>query len=248
MKNKNLSTHIKTLLVLLVVASTTTNARANAFSFTGFIQYQQSAPVPGISIGDQFYANYTFDPLTVGQSFTPFDNTLDTEYWAVTSWSVTIPTKGITLSGLTGEIGVGNNTSWYKSDRYVVTMFPDVNNPQTVSGHTLAFFQLDLFDFGMNVGADMFQSSALPLTPPNLALIAPGDERGRFVFQDASFQNRITSITAVPEPSALALIVIAGVGAATRRRNHGGLGSGARTVRDDCGGFEEVNRAIPSKL
>jgi hypothetical protein len=173
------------------------------FSFDGWIQYQQSGDVPGLRISDQFHGSYTFDPRTIGQPFTPYDNTLDTAYWAVTAWSVSIPATGLNLSGTTGEIGVGNNAPWYLSDRYIATLFPGDSNPIIIAGHAFSFFQIDIFDFGNDVGADMLQSSALPLTPPDLNLVPDYDQTGRFVFSDASYQNRMTEIVLVPEPSAL---------------------------------------------
>jgi hypothetical protein len=210
MKTKSLFKIITALLsaVAWCVALTPTNA-AVTFSFTGYIQFQQSAPVTGLSVGDQFYGTYTFDPLTTGQPFLPSDSTLDTAYWALQSWVVTIPSENITLTGLTGQIGVGNNTPYYQSDRYIVTMFPDSNNIPVISGHTFSYFQIDIFDFGNGVGADMLQDSSLPLVPPDLNLVPDNDQTGRFVFQDAVFQNRTTSLTVVPEPSLNMLIITA---------------------------------------
>jgi len=205
----------KTLLkaVCLVLGSLVTANPSFAsvtFSFEGWIQYQQSGDVPGLRIGDQFHGSYTFDPLTVGQPFTPHDNTMDTAYWAVTDWSVSIPATGLNFSGTTGQIGVGNNTSWYLSDRYIATLFPEDNSPIVIAGHNFVFFQIDIFDFGNNVGADMLQSSALPLNPPDLSLVPDYDQTGHFLFTDASYQNRMTTLVVVPEPSAP---LISGMGA-----------------------------------
>jgi hypothetical protein len=197
-----------------------------SFAFSGFIEFEQLLPVPGLSIGDQFYGTYTFNSLTGRAPQDPPDETLDTEYQAITSWSVTIPTTGIRFGGHMGEIAVGNNTFWQHNDRYIVTMFPDADHPLVISGHQFRFFQIDLFDLGFN-GADLLQNSALPLSPPDLERIPAVDRRGRFVFDDASFQNRTTSLTLVPEPSAIALMLTGGTIAAVcwRRRTRKDLGS-----------------------
>ena len=210
MKTKSLFKLITPLLSAVGCSAALTQANASVtFSFTGYIQFQQSAPVTGLSVGDQFYGTYTFDPLTIGQPFLPSDSTLDTAYWALQSWLVTIPSENITLTGFTGQIGVGNNAPYYQSDRYIVTMFPDSNNIPIISGHTFSYFQIDLFDFGNGVGADMLQDSSLPLVPPDLNLVPDNDQRGRFVFQDAVFHNRMTSLNVVPEPSLNMLIITA---------------------------------------
>lgn len=207
------------LLCMIGYFATSTQANTSVtFSFSGYIQFQQSAPVPGLSVGDQFYGTYTFDPLTVGQPFLPSDSTLDTAYGGIQSWSVTIPTENLTFSGFTGQIGVGNNTPYYQSDRYIVTMFPDANKVPVISGHTFSYFQIDIFDFGNGTGADMLQDSSLPLVPPDLNLVPDSDQKGRFVFQDASFQNRTVSLTVVPEPSLNILILMAGLSAICHRK------------------------------
>jgi len=181
------------------------------FAFSGFIQYQQAAPVTGLSVGDIFQGSFTFNPLTAGVLHSPADNTLDTDYWTILSWSVIIPTNGLTFSGSFGEVSVGNNAPWYASDRYIVTMFPDSNQPPIiVSGHQFAYFQIDLFAFGNGTGAQLLNSSSLPITPPDLALAPENNQShrdGRFVFTDTAFQNQMTSLTNVPEPSPAALAI-----------------------------------------
>jgi hypothetical protein len=209
-----------------------------SFAFNGFIEFEHLLPVPGFSIGDQFYGTYTFNSLTVGAPQDPPDETLDTEYWAITSWSVTIPSTGISLNGSVGEIAVGNNTFWQHNDRYTVTMFPDANHPLVISGHQFRFFQIDLFDLGFN-GANLLQDSALPLSPPDLERIPAVDRSGRFVFNDASFQNRTTSLTLVPEPSALALMLTGGTIAAVcwRRRTRKDPGNASPQASESVRGL-----------
>ena len=207
---------IRILVLLVSLGAGLRHGRAQesvSFAFSGFIEFEQRLPVPGFSIGDQFYESYTFNPFTVGAPNEPPDETVDTEYWAITSWEVTIPSKGITFNGPAGEIAVGNNTFFQHNDRYVVTMFPDANHPPVVSGHQFRFFQIDLFDLGFS-GADLLQNTALPLSPPDLERIPAVDRRGRFVFNDASYQNRTTSLTLVPEPSTVALMLAGGTIAA----------------------------------
>lgn len=203
---------------------------AITFEFSGFIEFEQTLPVPGVSVGDQFRGTYTFNPLAPGVPQDPLDYSLDTEYWAITSWSVTIPAKGFSFGGLSGEIAVGNNTLYQHNDRYVVTMFPGANAP-VIGGHSFRFFQIDLYDpdFG---GANLLQSSSLPLVPPDLELAPAADRRGRFVFNDASFQNRMTSLTLVPEPSTVTLMLAGGALAilqlSKRKRAQKKRGEGAR--------------------
>jgi hypothetical protein len=179
------------------------------FAFGGNIQYQQSGAVPGLDAGHSFQGSFTFDPSTPGVAQIPPDNTLDTEYWAVTSWYISIPAGGISFGGTVGEIAVGNNTPWHASDRYVVTMYPgDAQPPILIAGHAVRFIQIDLFDFGSDVGADMLLDSSLPTQPPDFALIPAPDRTGRFVFEDASYQNRMTSLAVVPEPSQFVFVLM----------------------------------------
>jgi len=200
------------LFLFLLAASFAGRVQAQGtvtFGFSGFIQYQQAGPVAGLSLGDTFQGSFTFDPHTTGVPHAPADNTLDTDYWTILSWSVTIPTNGLTFSGSFGEVSVGNNAPWYASDRYIVTMFPNSNQPPVmVSGHQFAYFQIDLFAFGNGTGAQLLANSLLPVTPPDMALVTENNRTGRFVFTDASFQNQMTSLTSVPEPPPVALAVL----------------------------------------
>ena len=179
------------------------------FDFAGFIEFQQLGAVPGLSVGEVFQGSFTFDPLTPGVANTPPDITLDTKYRAITSWQVSILASSLAFSGSFGEIALGNNApQWFLSDRYIVTMFPDSSQPLVVSGHEFRFFQINLIDYTPNSGADMLRDSSLPSEPPDLSLTAPSDRTGRFVFNDASFQNRMISLTAVPEPSQFVLALV----------------------------------------
>jgi hypothetical protein len=188
------------------------NTRAHeevTFSFSGFIEVQQAGPVPGLAVGDTFHGSFTFDPLTPRWPEEHPDNTLDSSYLALTSWNVTLPRSGLSFSGPSGVFAIGNDAPlWFLSDRYIATMSPSAE-PIYVGGHQFTFFQIDLMDFGNNIGADLLRDSSLPAEPPDLALTQPHERSGRFVFHDASFQNRITSLTLIPEPSQYLLGLLA---------------------------------------
>jgi hypothetical protein len=58
--------------LLCVVGWPAALTQANAsvtFSFTGYIQFQQSAPVTGLSIGDQFYGDLHIRPSNSRTTF-----------------------------------------------------------------------------------------------------------------------------------------------------------------------------------
>jgi hypothetical protein len=180
------------------------------FEFSGFIEFQQRGPVQGLEVGKTFHGSFTFDPLAAGTPHTPADNSLDADYGAILSWNVVVPGSGLTFQGTVGTVSVGNDTPFFASDRYIVSMYRDANQPPImVDGHQFGLFQIDLFSYGFGTNATLLGSSALPVTPPSLI---PDDgnfyqRRGRFVFTDASFQNRMTSLNVVPEPAVGTLIV-----------------------------------------
>ncbi len=168
------------------------------FKFSGVIRVEQSGPVGGMQVGDQFEGSFTFDPSVSGVPYNPPQNTLDLRYPALTQWSVTIPARQLTFSGREGDIAVGNDASgWFLSDRYIVTMFPDTNTAPApiLSGHRFRFFQIDLLDFGDNSPADLLTKISLPLQPPDLARIPDYDQIGRFAFHDASLQILTITLT-----------------------------------------------------
>lgn len=197
------------------------------FAFSGFIEYQPRQPIPGLTVGDQFFGTYTFDPTTPRLPNPTGENTLDRAYPAITSWSVTLPGSGVSFSGHSGDIAVGNDTFYTLSDRYIATMYVDSANPPVVAGRPFYLFQIDLFDYGAMLGADMLNDSSLPSTPPDLSLVPDADQRGRFLLVDGnSWQNRTTSLTLVPEPSAMALwagfgLVLMGARWGIRKRRRG---------------------------
>jgi len=133
-------------------------------------------------------------------------------------------------------LSVGNDTPYYASDRYIATMFPDTNQPPiVVSGHTFSLFQIDLSEFGLYQPATMLNDDSLPRTPPDLALVQAGDRLGRFLCADASFQNRMTSLTNVPEPSPVVLVVAGLVAPAFSQRAERLNSSGKRVKQTTTG-------------
>ena len=207
------------LLLAALVVSFPTAADAQGtitFQFSGVVRYEQSNPIPDLAVGDQFSGFYTFNSLASGTPVTD-EGTIDTLYAnAVTSWSVSVPSRALTFAGTTGRIGVGNDAPWYKSDRYIVTLYPDAGSRGVPSGAALTYFQIDLFRYGWGSGSPLLQDSSIQATPPDMALVLPGDSTGHFMFDAAQYQTWTQTLTAVPEPSSLALFVLSLGGLARR--------------------------------
>jgi hypothetical protein len=199
------------LIILAGMARTVANAQDTlTFQFSGVVRYLQSNPIPDIAVGDLFLGSYTFKALTPGAPPSYNDGTIDTVYAnAVSLWSVSIPSRGLTFAGTSGDIMVGNDTSFYKSDRYIATLYPDAGTSGVPSGSMLTYFQIDLFRYGCGWGSPLLQDSSIQITPPDLALVQAGDSIGHFMFDIAEYQTWTQTLTAVPipEPSSLSLLV-----------------------------------------
>ena len=181
------------------------------FGFAGEVRNQITEPIPGLLIGDTFSGSYTFDPLTPGVAPNPPESSLVFEYWAVTSWSITLQSSGVTFGGTVGKIAVGNDTgSPFPTDRYKVTLFPDVVSPLVLGGFEFTQFYFDL-QVDVDYDGQMLQDDSLPTTPPPLALDRTIPRSGRFVFDGSSARFLLDSLTAVPEPSTATLCLVAGI-------------------------------------
>jgi len=197
------------------------------FSFSEKVTYFQS-PDPDLDfqIGDTFSGTFTFDSSASSTPVTG-DSTISVAYLsAVTSWNVAFPRLGLAFKGVTGEIDIGNDTPYYLSDRYVVTLYTQgASNPLFASGRSLKYVQIDLFDLesvSNPTPADLLSSTLLPLTPPDLSLITPatqGSATGHVHFNEGNnqLQTAMTGLNAAPEPSAM-LCVFCGLGVLLTRR------------------------------
>lgn len=206
---------MKTLQLLAILGAfqwfaSASFAAALTFSFAGQTQFFQ-IPDPDLDflIGDEYTGTYTFDSDALGVPSVG-GSSLTTNYpTAVTSWSVTFPRLGLRFGGNTGEITIGNDTAFFNSDRYVVTLFAQgTQNPLFRSGRSLRYMQIDLFDIeGVSnpPPADLLSSTAIPTTPPDLNRISAatqGSAIGRVVFNENNnqLQTRTTALASVPEP------------------------------------------------
>jgi hypothetical protein len=192
-------------LLALFGLPVSTEARADiiTWNFTGII----TKPNSGYIAGDTVTGSFSFDnttPLT----FPIFDvSTFGSYSGAVTAFQIdkfqydpTLPKVHTSLS----EIDMGNNT-------------PDVNG----SGRTLAdeFFAIASdgnLQFGIGLVEDdpnptVFNSLLLPTSPPNVADFNLTD----FAVSNGSsldLEGTLINITAVPEPSTWAMMILGFVG------------------------------------
>jgi hypothetical protein len=147
----------------------------------------------------------------------------DAEYFGVRSWQFVFdrgyifgssdPTKD-TL----GETDIANNNStgyFYPTDRYIVTFdYSTSTGLPLPSGRDFNFLQIDLGEEEPLGDPKLLSAITLPTTPPPLALV--NLENGRLVYEGIGIPDQphfvVDSFIAVPEPPAVALSLLAGLG------------------------------------
>lgn len=164
----------------LLLFSAYANAVLWTFNFSG--RFNSSTAL--YNSGDTFSGSYTFETtapvidltgdgdISIDSRADAIDPDLPGTGWNLTVFSSVVP--GFTVSGNSGQISIGNDTSSFVVDRYIVTLFGSDPLPGGAADH---FFQIDLFDMS-GAGADILDSGDLDVVP-NLALAMIAD--GRFV-------------------------------------------------------------------
>lgn len=156
--------------LLLSIFTTAVNAEVVTYFFSGRFDVSGSM----FNAGDRFSGSYSFETTAPVVDLTA-DGDISTDLrsdaidpglpgtgWTLTVFSSRIP--GFTISGDRGQIHLGNDTSAFVIDRYIVTLFSDQPLPGGFSDY---FFQIDLFDSSTG-GADIIDRGDLEAVP-NLA-------------------------------------------------------------------------------
>ena len=203
-------------VLFIVLGAEYSSAETIIFQFSGAIRYAINGPLPDLAVGDQYSGWYSFESTAAGIPVVPVDSTLDVSYpGALTQWYFTVPSRGIVFGGVTGDIVVGNNTSFSNGDRYFVHMPTVSGQDLTPSGNQLLRMSVDLIDkwyLSAGPGNDFLQDTTIQTSPPPLELTYPADRLTHFVFSgNYQFQGTVTSLTVVPEPSAIAFSVMSGI-------------------------------------
>jgi hypothetical protein len=188
------------------------NADPLTFTFAGELDPASIDDVTGFFGGaTSFMGTYTFESTTPDTSGDPVRGI----YPGVSSFSVTIGGQTVSVDSLDdGSIVVNNDNVAGPFDSYFVGAIGADQNSHYVEEATLSL---------VDHTASVFQSDALPLTPPGTASF---DERAFFIAinlepdQDepafAIAEGAITSLT--PEPGTMGLLGIAAVSVLTRRK------------------------------
>jgi hypothetical protein len=150
--------------------------------------------------------SYTFDPSTMADL-----NLADPDHGIYEP----LTALEFTIGGYTGTLGgpvLGANSIRVSNDDLLGPIFGDVYfvNKRFPSGPSVAGMAPDQFVVGLvDSGASIFDSDALPLTPPDLSSF--DIRRWQLEFLDAAggklrVAGQITSLEAVPEPGTLFLL------------------------------------------
>lgn len=202
----------------LAVVAGASEARAAliTYDFQGTIDSVDPALAGTFSIGQSLSGLYTFESTTAARAgsdstFAVFD--------ALTNLAFTLGTYSASSTGAL-EIQVDNDPPAPDSDRYAVVS----RASDGLSGPSLGSFSLDFFGFRLDDSTNTVFSDALIL-PTSLDLADFDNRRFFLFFRDGSdfvgVSGTIDSLSAVPEPSSLALGLVGvatGAGVAWRRR------------------------------
>lgn len=194
----------------VLLAPVAAKAAPVTFSFTGTVTAVDAALAGEFSLGESVVGSYTFESTTPDSD--PGDPTLGIYDNAITAFSATFGGDYTVTQGLDNDISVANGPPG--NDVYQVFL----TNPTapTVAGLSLGALFLGIGDFESNV----FNSDALPLTPPDLAEF-DFDISGA-IFLDSPINQgmnfQLTSLTLVPEPSTLAFVALGLMGVCCHRR------------------------------
>ena len=193
------------LAVALVLAHSLAQATLITFGFQGNVIFVTSSLSGTFNTTQAISGTYTFESTTPNviapdPNFGFYDG-------ALTALSFTV-------NGYTGTLGSGGTNNiivlndFLAQDRYQVNNDPFSGS--SVNGFSPGFFALDLVDPTQTA----FSTNALPLVPPNLALFTtiPPSRQITLQFINSAGANafviaNLNSLTAVPEPSVLILMV-----------------------------------------
>jgi hypothetical protein len=173
-----------------------------------------SAGFPATLIGQTISGQYTLESMTV--DILPGDPNLGGYFNAATDLSFTLdgytgsfdPTLFPAAFNLTAIVNDGTTAADSNSDQYFVNI-PFTGDP--LNGFDPTLFVLDL----INTDATALNSDLIPQIPPDLSLFDfrrvitlffddPEDQSGDL---DEFIEARVTSLTLVPEPSSLMLVL-----------------------------------------
>ncbi len=191
-------------LVIISVMSFGLSGLAQAipvtFQFEGTIFNANSSLNPPVLPSTPIRGSYTFESTTP-DLFTFGDPSNVIGVYALNNFSVSFlgRTYSMATHSRPNEIRVEDNNF---ADAYRVLLIPS-GLEQAITGPSINGLIPTSFQF--NIFGNMFMSAALPLVPPPL----PGNPSFNIAFTGggivAGIQGRLTSLTAVPEPSALML-------------------------------------------
>jgi hypothetical protein len=215
--------HCALLLVVVYVSlcanwASIASAELVTFSFEGVLLQDQEASLP-IPVGQRVHGYYTFELNTPATQFGPTSSLYSN---ALSNFVVTLDGIG-TGSSNSGDIHLGNPTQYsgdynFFADEYAVygpvagIVIPSASGDRTLVAASIRLTDLD------QVGLDSVNLSA---TPPNLAPFL--DHTGptiasdnaeiflNFLFPGGNVNSpsfRLTSLTAVPEPTAVLLVFV----------------------------------------
>ena len=180
------------------------------FGFSGIVTAVDPSLTAEFSVGEQVLGSYTFDSTTPDSD--P-DVTVGEYTNAVSDFSATFGGDYTVTEGANNVISVGDDAP---NDAYTVLLTDPV--APTVAGLDLAVLAIGLID----TSATVFNSDALPLTPPDISGF-DFDSSFSLYFNPSGLNQSVdfqmTSLTLIiPEPTALALAVPCLLGIVSRRR------------------------------